>query len=160
MEFTRFDMIDIYENVRFTTPFLVYKSMKYWPIFDFLASYGHILNNFVIVWIGIYYNVSFFMLFNIACVCIYYAVATIRLNRRALESYSQSGIQSQTDLKIARMVTKEYKISAFYEFLKIRHQLWKVQSGVLLVACSLGFITTLLSKLRIKLNTQDPIYHS
>jgi hypothetical protein len=100
--------------------------MKYWPLFDFLASYGHLLNNFIIVYIGIYYNVSLFMAFNISCVCIYYALATIRLSKRAMESYKQSGIQSQTDLKIAKMITKQYKIEASYDFLRIRHVLWKI----------------------------------
>jgi hypothetical protein len=79
-DYTRVDVLNIYENVRFTTPFLVYKYMKYWPFIDFMASYGHLLSNFIVVWIGIYYNVSIFMVFNISCVCIYYAVATIRLN--------------------------------------------------------------------------------
>jgi hypothetical protein len=145
--------------VRFTTEFVMYKRIKYWPIFDFFASYGHFFNNFVIVYIGIYYNVSFYMFFNIACVCIYYAMATIRLSMRAQECYTNSGVQSQTDMKTAKMITKQYKKSAFFEFLRVRHVLWKFQSGVLLVACSLGFITTLLSKFRLRLQHQDPIYH-
>jgi hypothetical protein len=86
--------------------------MDYWPLFDIMASYGHILNNLIIVIIAINYNVSFFMCFNIGCVCLFYSVASWRMNNSAMRCYQESGLQDQTDLKIAKMITKNYKMSA------------------------------------------------
>jgi len=73
------DFEDHYENRRYSTPFLVYKWMDWWPTFDILASYGHILNNFIVVWLAINFNVSLYMGFNIVCVCAFYAIAIVRL---------------------------------------------------------------------------------
>jgi hypothetical protein len=44
------------------------------------------------------------------------------------------------------MIAKKYKISAHYEFLQIRHKLWKFQFVVISLACIMGFPTTILQK--------------
>lgn len=44
------------------------------------------------------------------------------------------------------MIAKKYKISAHYEFLQIRHKLWKFQFFIISMACILGFPTTVLQK--------------
>jgi hypothetical protein len=150
----------VYENIRYTSEYVVYQWMDYWPYFDIMASYGHILNNSIIVIIAIYYNVSFFMCFNIGCVCLFYSVATWKLNKKAMMCYQESGLQSQTDLKIAKMVTKNYKTGAFCVFLQIRHTLWKIQFSMLIFVSCLGFLTTLLSKYRSRLNYLDPVWHA
>jgi hypothetical protein len=36
-EYYREDLIDFYERKRFTLPFMVYRAMKWWKIFDFIA---------------------------------------------------------------------------------------------------------------------------
>ena len=66
--------------------------MDWWPLFDFLAQYGHIFSNLTIVILAIFYNVSFFMLFNICCVCFYYTIASVRLYNRAVKSFETSGL--------------------------------------------------------------------
>jgi hypothetical protein len=43
------DLIDYYEKQRFTLAFMVYRGMDWWPLFDMLATYGHILSNGIIV---------------------------------------------------------------------------------------------------------------
>mmetsp|Transcript_34734 Transcript_34734/g.53326 ORF Transcript_34734/g.53326 Transcript_34734/m.53326 type:complete len:565 (-) Transcript_34734:5263-6957(-) len=134
---------------------MVYKLMDYWPLFDFLASYGHILNNFIIVVVAVYMRVSLYSCLNVFCVCIYYALATFKLNRRSHQYYDLAGLQSQTDLKIANMITKRFKIGAFYEFLRIRHILWKFQFGALVLVSCLGFPSTLLALVRHKLIFKD-----
>ena len=58
--------------------------MDWWPFFDWLATYGHLFNNSIIVIVAIYHSISLYMLFHMVCVCTFYALATIRLNRRAL----------------------------------------------------------------------------
>jgi hypothetical protein len=93
---------------------------------DTLASYGHLFNNLLIVYISIMWSTNFFMAFNVICVCCYYSIATIRLSKRAFECYTDSGLQTQTDIKSAKMITKRYKKGAFFEFLDIRGKLWKI----------------------------------
>jgi hypothetical protein len=48
------------------------------------------------------------------------------------------------------MITKKYKIGAFYEFLVVREKFWKIQFTVLIVVICLGFPTTLFQKIRNK----------
>ena len=90
--FSHLDLMDVYENIRYTTPFVVYQWIDYWPLFDIMASYGHIFNNMIIVLIAINYNVSFFMGFNVGCVCLFYSIATYKVNKRAMMCYKESGL--------------------------------------------------------------------
>jgi hypothetical protein len=83
--YSQSDLVDLYENLRFTRPFMIYRSMKLWPIFDFLAAYcGHLINNLIIVIIAININVSLYMCFNVMCVCYLYMMATIQLNKKSI----------------------------------------------------------------------------
>jgi hypothetical protein len=95
------DFIDFYENIRFTRPFMVYRYMHWWPYIDFVATYGHFFNNLTIIYVAINFSVSFFMCFNVTCVCCFYCLATHRLNKMAEQNYINSGLQSQCDLKMA-----------------------------------------------------------
>jgi hypothetical protein len=52
---------------------------------------------------------------------------------------------------MAKMITKRFKVGAFYEFLQIRHNIWKIQFTVLILALCIGFPSTVLSKIRRKL---------
>lgn len=85
--YTHEHLIQFYEGLRFTTPFMVYRAMNLWPVLDFLAQYGHLFNNLIIVVIACNYSVSIFMCFQILCVCYLYAAATARLNWAARKSY-------------------------------------------------------------------------
>jgi hypothetical protein len=80
--------------------------MDYWPLFDILANYGHVVSNLLIVATAIFYNVSFFLCFNIICVCVFYSTAILRLNRRAEHDFQASGLLHQTSLKVAGILTK------------------------------------------------------
>jgi hypothetical protein len=95
------DLIVFYENIRFTGPFIIYRKMHWWPYIDFVATYGHLFNNLTIICVAINFSVSFFMCFNVACVCLFYCLATHRLNTMAERNYINSGLQSQCDLKMA-----------------------------------------------------------
>jgi hypothetical protein len=77
------DLIDFYENTRFTGPFMIYRHMHLWPYVDFIATYGHLFSNLTIIFVAINYSVSLFMLFNVTCVCLFYCLATHRLNKMA-----------------------------------------------------------------------------
>lgn len=150
-KYNHLDLLDHYEARRYTTSFMVYKMMDWWPYMDIVASYGHLLNNFIIVYLAINFSVSFYMFFNILCVCAYYSLATIRLHTRAKKNFRLSGLLTQTDLNQASAITKQYKIGAFFEFLQIRHKVWKIQFVVLIVACTVGFASTILTKWRERL---------
>jgi Ni/Fe-hydrogenase subunit HybB-like protein len=99
---------------------MVYRFMRFWPILDALALYGHIINNLIIVYLALKYNISIFMCFNIFCVCYFYMMSTYRLNQRANKNAYRSGVQSQCDLKMAQLITKRFKNDSFYEFLNLR----------------------------------------
>lgn len=53
-------------------------------------------------------------------------------------------------MNIASMVTKRYKIGAFYEFLTVRSRLWRLQFQVLVVAACLGFGSTIIFQIRTR----------
>jgi hypothetical protein len=93
-------------------------------MFDTFAMWGHIINNSIIMILSVYVNVSFFMAFNILCLCIFYASSSRKLNYKANKNATDSGIQSQCDLKMAQLITKRYKNDSFYEWLKIRNGVW------------------------------------
>jgi len=51
--YSKRDLLDTYEARRFDGPFVVYRWMDWWPFFDILATYGHFVNNFIIVFIAV-----------------------------------------------------------------------------------------------------------
>lgn len=57
---------------------------------------------------------------------------------------------------MSTMVSKKYTKGAFFEFLHIRHKIWRIQITVFIICCILGFPTTILSSIRQKLvNYED-----
>ena len=70
--YTYKDLIDFYEKKRFTLSFIVYRAVSFWPLFDAIAMYGHVLSNLLIVWSAIALSVSFYNAFNFLCVCLFY----------------------------------------------------------------------------------------
>ena len=86
------DLIDYYEKSRFTLPFIVYRKMNWWPFLDACATYGHGVSNGIIVYIAINWSVSFFMSFNIICICLFYFKVTQKLNKEATKTLHSSGL--------------------------------------------------------------------
>lgn len=82
-KYSRFDFIDHYEHIRYSAPFLVYRWSDYWAVFDFIAQYGHIVNNLIIVVVALYVRVSLYMWLNVICLCIFYSFAVNRLDKKA-----------------------------------------------------------------------------
>ena len=70
------NLIDFYERVRFTLPFMVYRAMKFWPVFDSIALYGHVISNGILMYIAINMSNSFYMCFNVLCVCMFYMISS------------------------------------------------------------------------------------
>jgi hypothetical protein len=53
------------------------------------------------------------------------------------------------------MVTKQYKLNSHFEFLNFRTKVWNLQFVMLIVAACIGFPTTILYKVRVRLQ-DDP----
>lgn len=88
------DLIDYYENVRFTMPFMVYRAIDWWPMLDLFATYSHVLSNGIIVYIAVNLSVNFYMTINIFCICLFYASVSSRVHSKATDIAKRSGMQS------------------------------------------------------------------
>jgi len=53
------------------------------------------------------------------------------------------------------MITKRYKKGAFFEFLDIRHKLWKIQFSMLIIVASIAFGSTLIQLMKEKCLTYN-----
>ena len=53
------------------------------------------------------------------------------------------------------MITKRYKIGSFYEYLNVRKLVWNIQFIVLVLALVIGFPSTILTKIRDKLEYDE-----
>lgn len=146
--YNHFDLLDVYESVRGQRAYMAYRCLDWWPVLDSLATYGHVISNSIIVVTALYFSISGFMLVNVLCVCIYYAVATTRLHNRAQLNHRDSGLQDQCDLRMAGLIHKQYKIASSVEFLRLRAQIWKVQIFFLMIMAIIGFPTSVLGIMR------------
>lgn len=88
---------------------MVYRSMDNWPIYDFIATYGHVVNNLAVIYVATTLNVNFYMFFNVCCVCYFYSVASTRLSGRADALTCASGLQAQVDVRLAGMLSEGYR---------------------------------------------------
>jgi len=114
------DLIDYYEKQRFTLPFMVYRAIDWWPLVDMFATYGHVISNGIIVLVATQCSVNFFSTFNILCVCLFYSMISSRLHVKAVDNLKRSGLQSQCDVMMAKLITKRYKNESFYEIINLR----------------------------------------
>ena len=73
---------------------VAYRWLEWWPTFDFLATYGHLFNSGLVVYIAIFQSINLFMLVNLMLVSFYYMVATVRLNKKSEKHIAESGLLS------------------------------------------------------------------
>jgi hypothetical protein len=145
------DLIDYYEKQRFSLPFMIYRAMRWWSLFDYIALYGHVVSNFLIVFVSIQYSNSFYNCFNILCVCLFYYQSAQQVHMAAYSNFDRAGLQTQCDLKMAQLVTKRYKSQSFLIFLKVRRQIWNVQFVMLIFTVIASNPIALLDIIREKL---------
>ena len=108
-QYSEYDMIQFYEGVRFTLPFLVYRHVHWWRVLDVIAKYANIFVSGCYVYVCFYMKVNLFNCFNIFLLISFFFMVTIKVGRKAERIQKISGVQSQCDLQMARMVTKMYK---------------------------------------------------
>ena len=85
-------MIDFYEGVRFTLPFIVYRWIDYWFIMDVLAKYANGLVSFCYVYVCFYMKVNLFNCFNIFLLISFFFMVAIKVGRKAERIQKISGV--------------------------------------------------------------------
>lgn len=133
-QYSEYDMIQFYEGVRFTLPFLVYRHVHWWRVLDVIAKYANIFVSGCYVYVCFYMKVNLFNCFNIFLLISFFFMVTIKVGRKAERIQKISGVQSQCDIQMARMVTRMYKGDAFYEFLAMRKKVWRFMFALLIIA--------------------------
>ena len=88
------DLFNFYEGTRFTMPFMVYRSIEMWPIFDTIFYNGHIVYCTLVVTLALFYGVNCFMAFNLLSISIFYMITTTRISSRAQLNTTFYGIGS------------------------------------------------------------------
>jgi hypothetical protein len=66
--------------------------MKWWPLLDLVATYGHFATNLLIVIISTRFVVNVYTMLNLGLVCYLYLRGTVTISRAALEYLQQSGL--------------------------------------------------------------------
>lgn len=61
----------------------MYEIIDWWPLMDYIASLSHIFNGFLIIYIALYYNVSFFMFVYVSSVAQYYIKSISKIEKMA-----------------------------------------------------------------------------
>lgn len=72
--------------------YTAYKWLDWWPIFDTIATYSHLLSNMIFIYIAIYYKVTVYSLILITQVCLFYVKVTYKINKRSIEIFEESGL--------------------------------------------------------------------
>jgi hypothetical protein len=131
-------------------PFLVYRKVDWWPTIDTITYNGHIVYCSIVVCLAIFYGVNVFMAYNILTITIFYSITISRTISKAGENKLMAGLRSQTDVRMASIITKKYKSESFAEFLNLRYSLWNWQFVVFIVAICIGYPTELLYRVAEK----------
>lgn len=76
-------MIDFYEGVRFTAPFMTYRYINWWGVADLLAKYANIVVSFTYTYCCFYMEVNLFNCFNLFLLITYFFMVSIKVGRKA-----------------------------------------------------------------------------
>jgi hypothetical protein len=86
------DLIDFYEQQRFTIPFMVYRNIKYWNFLDLVARYANIIVTGIYIYIAFFYRVDFFSLLNLLILGSFFSFVTFHVGRRSEIIQKVSGV--------------------------------------------------------------------
>lgn len=79
----RNDFEMFYLMFRYDLGFRAYKQMNWWPVYDFVATYGHFFTNIMIIVISTNYLVNLYTFLSVALICWTYFSATVQVSRAA-----------------------------------------------------------------------------
>jgi hypothetical protein len=71
-----------------------------------------------------------------------------------MDTYFESGLLTQCDLKMAGLITKKFMSRTSREFINLRSRFWKFQTTLFAILASLGFTSTILYRYRDFLNNR------
>lgn len=91
-QYSEYDMIQFYEGVRFTLPFIVYRHIHWWRIMDVIAKYANIFISGCYVYVCFYMKVNLFNCFNIFLLISFFFMVTIKVGRKAERIQKISGV--------------------------------------------------------------------
>lgn len=141
-------------NMQEDAAFSAYKMLDWWPVLDFLCTYSHLLTNFIFIAIALWWKITIYSFVLVSSTCLFYVLLAYRANKRAMDTYFESGLLTQCDLKMAGLITKKFMSRTSREFINLRSRFWKFQTTLFAILASLGFTSTILYRYRDFLNNR------
>lgn len=93
-EYKKRDFFLFFEDIQYTTPFIVYRLIDYWNYLDSFAEYGHMINHFFIFYLAIFRYLSFYNFINLLYIVIFYVIVSYKARNRGIINKTVSGLQS------------------------------------------------------------------
>lgn len=88
------DLVNFYEGTRFTLPFMVYRAINYWYLFDAFAKYANIFIASVYIYACLYMAISFLNIINLFVLVAYFFAVTRRVGIKAENIQRVTSVQS------------------------------------------------------------------
>jgi hypothetical protein len=107
--------------VRYTIPFLVYRSMGLWRVFDEIAMNFHLITATVTLAFCLYFSISLFFSFYLICTVILCIRAATVLYR---DGKSYPAVKNNIDINEAHRMNKSYTFKAARALLHVRSRQW------------------------------------
>jgi len=81
--YTRQDLIDFYEGVRFTAPFMAYRAVKWWSFLDLIAMYANIIVTGIYMYHAFFQSVNALSFINLFLLGNYFLFVNQRVSKRS-----------------------------------------------------------------------------
>lgn len=146
--YTHIDLIEFYEGVRFTIPFMTYRNLRWWSTLDIIAKFANLFVTGIYIYVTFYQEVNFFSLVNLWLLGQYFFNVTRRVGQLSEKIQKATGLQAQSDVQMARLITKRYKKEASFQFLEARKTAWRRLFTALILVSLLAYPTPILLKVR------------
>lgn len=135
-------------KIRFSTPYLVYKIKPFWNILDKLSQLTFVIISILIIILAEYWQISFAMLFNIACfvsLCLALSVKLYNMRKQERQLYKGKAFLTMEDVG---HFWKKYKRLVNQTQVKIREKIWFVQFIFVILCVAIIYPTEFLYTLR------------
>lgn len=92
--YTQKDLIDFYEGIRFTLPFMTYRMIDHWWIMDIFAKYANVFITSIYVYACFGISVTLLNCLNLFLLVSYFFTVTIKVGRKAENLQKFTSVQS------------------------------------------------------------------
>ena len=93
-KYVKQDLIDFYEGVRFTFPFMTYRAIDKWELFDTIAKYANIFVTSTYIYACFYLSCNLYNCINLFILVSYFFTVTIKVGKKAEYIQKICGIQT------------------------------------------------------------------